>query len=697
MIRALILLIVSPCLTVKAAAPFFFSPKTNDLVAIPVTPNKGRLTSFLAGKTTTNTIYFGGPFWFNTNSTAAVDLEDIFPSLDGGRWERLKIGPRSLGSGTPSVTAYLRGDGTWQTFAAGANPTATIGLSAVNGGATTFLRSDGAPALSQSITPVWSGAHRFDGKVGIGISASARSHLLTGGDVTATGAAGHDIWLQGNVIAAADNDVLYGLRLDGLFDAAGFSGVTTWSLYESTGAGIYLGTGNVRVPGLSASEVVFTDANKDLTSTGNISVSHLNSGSGASATTFWRGDATWATPSGSSGANPSASVGLTAVNGVATTYLRSDGAPALSLSIAPTWTGQHTFRADAGIIASSTVAYDSSPKAFVKGDLKFDSGGTFKTLGYLEFGKENATDGNDAGYLSLFTRPNGGSPTERLRLSSSGVILISQVSPVFQMDRLSGTADIYTLFSFANSAKAYIGVSGNTSAFITGSVAGDICLRAEANGILFSGDGGATKHMSMSSGGTVNIASLTASKLVKTDANKNLVSDTTSYDRTLYSKAAVTTVSNTGSPTTLLDAGQGSASIPANSVRAGSVIVLKIGGELGTDAITPSTFTLDFSLGAGSHDVIISPIGGLSAVGWEATATFTFTAIGASGTVKGHSSIRYKTSGTDVVLGNFGDFTSEAINTTGVNAIDIDVTMSVADAQNTITATYGTMQVFNNQ
>src|SRR3990167_999224 len=43
----------------------------------------------------------------------------------------------------------------------GANPTGTIGLTAVNGVATTFLRSDGAPALSQSITPTWTGAHIF--------------------------------------------------------------------------------------------------------------------------------------------------------------------------------------------------------------------------------------------------------------------------------------------------------------------------------------------------------------------------------------------------------------------------------------------------------------------------------------------------------------------------------------------------------
>ncbi len=44
-----------------------------------------------------------------------------------------------------------------------------------------------------------------------------------------------------------------------------------------------------------------------------------------------------------SGANPSASVGLAAVNGSASTFMRSDAAPALSQSIAPTWSALHTF------------------------------------------------------------------------------------------------------------------------------------------------------------------------------------------------------------------------------------------------------------------------------------------------------------------------------------------------------------------
>lgn len=80
-----------------------------------------------------------------------------------------------------------------------ANPTGTIGLTTVNGSATTALRSDGAPALSQSIAPTWSGLHTytagelFTGSPPIsgtwhwGGDVSAKFHWSTSGGTTAGG------------------------------------------------------------------------------------------------------------------------------------------------------------------------------------------------------------------------------------------------------------------------------------------------------------------------------------------------------------------------------------------------------------------------------------------------------------------------------------------------------------------------------
>lgn len=63
-------------------------------------------------------------------------------------------------------------------------------------------------------------------------------------------------------------------------------------------------------------------------------------------------------PIGSTGENPTVQVGLTAKNGTAETYMRSDAAPALDQAIAPTWTGEHTFTEEmttAAITASGLI------------------------------------------------------------------------------------------------------------------------------------------------------------------------------------------------------------------------------------------------------------------------------------------------------------------------------------------------------
>lgn len=79
----------------------------------------------------------------------------------------------------------LSTDRSWTiTTASGANPTATIGLTAVNGSASTFLRSDGAPALSQAIVPTWTGTHTFSG----GLVSSIPAIVTSTGTGTFSGA-----------------------------------------------------------------------------------------------------------------------------------------------------------------------------------------------------------------------------------------------------------------------------------------------------------------------------------------------------------------------------------------------------------------------------------------------------------------------------------------------------------------------------
>lgn len=48
------------------------------------------------------------------------------------------------------------------TPSADANPTASVGLTAVNGSAATWMRSDGSPPIDQTIAPSWTGLHQFN-------------------------------------------------------------------------------------------------------------------------------------------------------------------------------------------------------------------------------------------------------------------------------------------------------------------------------------------------------------------------------------------------------------------------------------------------------------------------------------------------------------------------------------------------------
>lgn len=113
--------------------------------------------------------------------------------------------------------------------AVGANPTASVSTSAVNGSSANFMRADGAPAIDQTMVPTWTGKHIFNatpialttgsGNVGIG-SATPGKTLDVNGTIRVTGFA--------LTTGAASNYILVG-------DS---SGNGTWQAASSTNVGI---------------------------------------------------------------------------------------------------------------------------------------------------------------------------------------------------------------------------------------------------------------------------------------------------------------------------------------------------------------------------------------------------------------------------------------------------------------------------
>jgi len=167
------------------------------------TSNSTPALSFSLTSAAANTI-FGN----NTSGSAAPayygisSYLDTFGTTQGSILYRGATGWVVLAPGTSGYVLQTNGSGsnpTWTAVAsgaAGANPTASVGLTAVNGSATTFLRSDGAPALSQAIVPTWTGLHTFTGGITFGSSTgsvqatagvlSVISNTGTGNNVLAT-------------------------------------------------------------------------------------------------------------------------------------------------------------------------------------------------------------------------------------------------------------------------------------------------------------------------------------------------------------------------------------------------------------------------------------------------------------------------------------------------------------------------------
>ena len=77
---------------------------------------------------------------------------------------------------------------------------------------------------------------------------------------------------------------------------------------------------------------------------------------------------------------------------------------------------------------NTSTAYNASPTSAISLWTKYNAAGDVYPSAVISAGKENSTDGNYAGYLSFITAPAGGVFTERMRLDSTGNLLVGTTS-----------------------------------------------------------------------------------------------------------------------------------------------------------------------------------------------------------------------------------------------------------------------------
>lgn len=281
----------------------------------------------------------------------------VFTSTTNG------LAPAS-GGGT---TNYLRADGTWATppgtgGVTFANPTALVGSTAVNGVATTVMRSDAAPAIDLTANYTYTGQWTFS-RIGTTSALNIYANATT---------------YQGVIGFAGTAE----FKMDIASSATGLGVYVTGTKYLAVTAG------NVDVPAGTLTVASTSVRDGGILTSGTVAAARLPTfgtaaagivpASGGGTTNFLRADGTWAAAGGGTAANPTASVGLTAVNGVATTYMRSDAAPALDVTIAPTWSGLHTF--SQRITNTSTISAAATTGAYTYGALSYSDSNNLAVL-----------------------------------------------------------------------------------------------------------------------------------------------------------------------------------------------------------------------------------------------------------------------------------------------------------------------------
>lgn len=188
-----------------ASNEFLFDPLTASLQIGKLAGNSGKLQLFGSAG---NSVVLG----VNAPAAQTILFPDALPS-DSTRFLKVAsiVGTTTqLEYAVPSASVSF------------ANPSALVGLSTVNGAATTAMRSDAAPPLSQAIAPTWTQDHFWSGasanRIAVGLNANTNPVFRVNTNIAsqATGieiigrAAGAGVTVQALSSGSIENLVLAG-------------------------------------------------------------------------------------------------------------------------------------------------------------------------------------------------------------------------------------------------------------------------------------------------------------------------------------------------------------------------------------------------------------------------------------------------------------------------------------------------------
>jgi hypothetical protein len=178
------------------------------------------------------------------------------------------------------------------------------------------------------------------------------------------------------------------------------------------------------------------------------------------------------------------------------------------LSASPTLTGTLTA---AAITASGTVtgnlfsgsgaSLTSLPAGNLTGALPAISGASLTSLNATNISSGSLADARLSANVPLLNAANAFAANQTVSKAAARLSVTS-----------TDTTNSHIQFSTNSTVRGYVGAEHN-GGLVVGAVTGDMVIRAESGGVFFSGDGGSTAYLSLSSAGVVTRKNLSASEV----------------------------------------------------------------------------------------------------------------------------------------------------------------------------------------